>query len=145
MTDGSLTRSYDVALSFSGEDRVYVANVATALKAHGMTVFYDADEQATLWGEDLYVYLDKIYRRATHYCVMFISRSYAERLWTRHERMSTLSSLGEARSRPRSLRSRLGYHLHARRARATASTWSDRLAIDPTALATSLPRAARRW
>jgi hypothetical protein len=80
--------SYDVALSFSGEDRPYVAQVAAELRVEGVTVFYDADEQAALWGEDLYVYLDKIYRRAAHYCVMFISKSYAERLWTTHERMS---------------------------------------------------------
>src|ERR1019366_4364118 len=49
---------------------------------------YDKDEQAALWGEDLYVYLDNVYRKATQYCVMFISDAYARKLWTNHERMS---------------------------------------------------------
>ena len=88
MSNASGTGSYEVALSFAGEDRPYVAAVAAALKAVGVTVFYDADEQAALWGEDLYVYLDKIYRKATQYCVMFISEAYARKLWTNHERMS---------------------------------------------------------
>jgi hypothetical protein len=88
MNDEARTQSYEVALSFAGEDRPYVGEVVDRLKNLGITVFYDQDEQATLWGTDLYVYLDKVYRKATQYCVMFISKAYADKLWTNHERMS---------------------------------------------------------
>ena len=41
---------YDIALSFAGEDRAYVQEVATALQAAGVKVFYDEFETADLWG-----------------------------------------------------------------------------------------------
>jgi hypothetical protein len=88
MNDINGGRAYEVALSFAGEDREYVRKVADELKCLKITVFYDEDEQVDLWGSDLYVYLDKVYRKATQYCVMFISRAYASKLWTNHERMS---------------------------------------------------------
>ena len=51
---------YDVALSFAGENRVIVEQFAAILKAHGLNVFYDAWEQVTLWGRDLYQHLDDV-------------------------------------------------------------------------------------
>jgi len=80
--------SYDVSLSFAGEDRVYVQKVAKHLEAMGVRPFYDEHERVALWGKDLYAYLDDIYRNAARYCVVFVSSSYASRLWTNHERRS---------------------------------------------------------
>jgi hypothetical protein len=80
------TTEYDVALSFAGEDRVYVGEVARALKAIGITVFYDEFEQANLWGKSLVTHLDNIYRKRARYTVMFISKSYAEKRWPSYER-----------------------------------------------------------
>lgn len=79
---------YDVCLSFAGEDRPYVSQVAEGLKAAGVRVFYDRDMEAELWGQDLYAYLDDLYRNRARYCVMFISRHYAKKVWTNHERQS---------------------------------------------------------
>ena len=76
---------YEVCLSFAGEDRVYVERVASALRAEGVAVFYDLYEQADLWGKDLYQHLDLVYRERAQFCVIFISKAYAEKLWTRHE------------------------------------------------------------
>lgn len=45
---------FDVALSFSGEDRKYVEKVAYFLKKMGYSVFYDKYEKVSLWGKDLY-------------------------------------------------------------------------------------------
>jgi len=42
---------YDVALSFAGEDRVYVEKVAKYLKEKGIKVFYDDYEKTGLWGK----------------------------------------------------------------------------------------------
>ena len=77
---------YDVCLSFAGNDRDYVEKVAKALAGKGVRVFYDRYEEVGLWGKDLYCHLADIYESAARYCVMFISKHYAKRLWTNHER-----------------------------------------------------------
>ena len=79
---------WDICLSFAGEDRPYVEQVAEALRASRVRVFYDKYEQAALWGKDLYVHLDEVYRTKARFCVMFASKHYAEKLWTNHERSS---------------------------------------------------------
>ena len=76
---------YDVALSFAGEDRAYVKEVAGLLESADVRVFYDEYERAMLWGQDLYARLDDVYQHRAKYCVIFISRFYQDKLWTNHE------------------------------------------------------------
>lgn len=76
---------YDVALSFAGENRAYVEEVATRLRAAGISVFYDGFETAKLWGKNLIDHLAQIYGNS-RYVVMFISKEYVEKAWTTHER-----------------------------------------------------------
>lgn len=83
--------TYEVVLSFAGEDREYVERVAECLKKNNVKVFYDKYEEVTLWGKDLSEHLDKIYRGNARYCVMFLSKNYANKVWTRHERRSALA------------------------------------------------------
>jgi hypothetical protein len=96
---------YDVCLSFAGEDRDYVRAVASALKEKGIRVFFDEYEKVGLWGKDLYVHLDDVYKNAARFCIIFISKHYAEKLWTNHERRS---------AQERSLKENLEYILPAR-------------------------------
>ncbi|GAA0607812.1 hypothetical protein GCM10010174_26280 [Kutzneria viridogrisea] len=79
---------YDICLSFAGEQRVYVQQVAESLKSRNVRVFYDAYEQASLWGKDLYEHLDLIYRKRALYCIIFVSEDYSRKVWTGHERAS---------------------------------------------------------
>jgi TIR domain len=79
---------YDVCLSFAGEQRTYVLDVADALRSSGIRVFYDQYERAAFWGKDLYEHLDWVYRKAARYCLVFISSDYAAKVWTTHERRS---------------------------------------------------------
>jgi len=79
---------YHIAISFASENREVVEEYAQPLTENKVTVFYDKDEQANLWGKDLYERLDQIYRTQAEYCVMFISKDYAKKLWTNHERKS---------------------------------------------------------
>jgi hypothetical protein len=79
---------YDVALSFAGEDRKYVEETAEVLRSRGVRTFYDKYEVVPLWGKNLYTHLDEIYRRQAKYTVMFISRHYANKVWTNRERES---------------------------------------------------------
>jgi hypothetical protein len=79
---------YDVALSFAGEDRAIVEEFASRLKAKNIKVFHDEYESADMWGSDLVDHLVNIYSRKARYCVMFISRYYPLKKWTRVERMA---------------------------------------------------------
>jgi len=79
---------YDVCLSFAGEQRKYVDQVASHLVERGIKTFYDDYEQAELWGKDLYEHLDSVYRLKARYCVLFASADYARKVWTSHERKS---------------------------------------------------------
>ncbi len=73
---------YDVALSFAGEDRIYVDIIANELKSRGVKVFYDKFEVANLWGKDLYQYLSHIYKDNARFCVIFVSQNYKKKAWT---------------------------------------------------------------
>lgn len=79
---------YDLAISFAGEDRDVAAQIASALDAVGVRVFYDDYEKADLWGKDLYEYLADIYANHARYCLMLLSENYARKLWTNHERQN---------------------------------------------------------
>lgn len=85
-----MTRSveFEIALSFAGEDRDYVDQVANLLRDSGVKVFYDIFEEASLWGENLYDYLSDVYQNKALYTIMFISERYAGKLWTNLERQS---------------------------------------------------------
>lgn len=77
---------FDIALSFAGEDRVYVDKIANLLRNRGVKVFYDRFEETELWGKDLYVYLTDLYHKRAQFTIMFISASYGAKLWTNLER-----------------------------------------------------------
>jgi len=76
---------YDLALSFAGEDRAVVDELAATLTDEQVRVFYDDYEKADLWGKDLYQHLQAVYRDKARYCIVFVSEAYARKLWTRHE------------------------------------------------------------
>jgi hypothetical protein len=81
-----VVEKYDIALSFAGENRAYIEEVATGLKTAGIKVFYDAFESAELWGKNLVDHLAEIYANRARYVVMLISKEYVEKAWTTHER-----------------------------------------------------------
>jgi hypothetical protein len=79
---------YEVAISFAGEQRDAAEAIAKLLKAARVSVFYDKDEKANLWGKDLYVHLSEIYQHKAQYCILLASQEYAKKVWTNHERRS---------------------------------------------------------
>ena len=83
--------AYEVVLSFAGEEREYVEAVAEYLMNKNVKVFYDKYEEVTLWGKDLSEHLDKVYRGSARYCVIFISKNFANKIWTSYEKRSALA------------------------------------------------------
>lgn len=75
--------NFKVALSFPGERRGYVSEVATALKRRlrrGL-VFYDMDFTPQLARPNLDTLLQRIYRHNSELVVVFLSKEYEKKNW----------------------------------------------------------------
>jgi hypothetical protein len=90
-SDNTRVYEYDIALSYAGEQNRYVEDLATKLRNMGVRVFYDKFEEDSLWGKELTEVFDEIFRKRSRYCVIFISKEYAKKLWPSHERKSALA------------------------------------------------------
>lgn len=89
-TSPSATESYEyeAAFSFAGEKRNYVEKVANYVEDKGIHVFYDdfQEQEINMWGQNMIDYLQEIFDKKAKYCVMFISKEYAEKAWPNFER-----------------------------------------------------------
>lgn len=70
------SRQIDVAISYSSAQIRYVTNFATYLQQMGVIVWFYPFEEAQIVGEDLVVYLKRVYKEWAKLCVMFISKEY---------------------------------------------------------------------
>ena len=86
-------RTYQVALSFAGEQREYVEDVAQHLAARSVGVFYDGFHRTWLWGRDGTEAFHEVFAETSKFVVMFVSAEYVAKPWTRHERKSALSRM----------------------------------------------------
>jgi hypothetical protein len=84
---------YDVAISFSGTNRDFAERIAVRVRNAGFHVFYDNFYPEALWGKDLAVFFDNVFRRESRRCLVLISREYLERPWTEHERRSAMARM----------------------------------------------------
>ena len=91
LPDDEGLRPFQVALSFAGEQRDYVREVAKSLAARRIAVFYDEFESNVLWGRDGVEHFHQIYSQKTQYVIMFISAEYVAKAWTRLERRAAIS------------------------------------------------------
>lgn len=76
---------YDVALSFAGEDREVVEQIAIKLAENNIQVFYDEFEKTKLWGKRLSTHFQTIYGENTCFVVVFVSKEYSLKDWTNFE------------------------------------------------------------
>lgn len=82
---------FDIAVSFAGEDREFVESFVAGVKAAGHRVFYDAEHATEMWGANLVEYFDEVFRKRSRFAILFVSRHYAAKMWTRYERQSALA------------------------------------------------------
>lgn len=81
---------YDVAISFSGEDRLIARQIAESLRKRGIHIFFDEYAESELWGRNLYEYLTMIYE-ASRLCIVIVSESYTRSQWTSSELRNLVS------------------------------------------------------
>ena len=82
---------YDVALSFAGAQRVYVALVAERLRSRGVRVFYDEFYATAMIGQELISYLQQVYSHQSKAVAAFISADWVQKPYTTHERETALA------------------------------------------------------
>ena len=85
-----MNKKYDVALSFAGEQRVFVEGVARHLKASNLKVFYDEFENNSLWGNSLLEVIKDVYAKKSLYVVLFISEEYCSKAWPKLEAIHSI-------------------------------------------------------
>ncbi len=79
------TYSYDVAISFAGEQRDYALKLAQGLAKVGLRVFYDQWSTGELWGPDATKVLPIKYKELSMYVIPIFSKQYNSKFWTRFE------------------------------------------------------------
>src|SRR5260370_2171007 len=84
-------KPYEIAISFAGENRQFVGDVARELDSKGVRVFYDEFERVRLLGKDLVAYFGEVYGKQARFCAMFISEHYIRKAWTQLERQHAQS------------------------------------------------------
>ena len=88
---------YDVAISFAGPQSDLAERLAKRVRDTGFEVFYDGFCPEQLWGKDLAVFFDDVFRKQARYCVILVSEEYVERDWTNHERQSAVARMIESK------------------------------------------------
>jgi len=81
---------YDIVISYASENRGYVKQVADYLKSKNVKLFYDQHQESQLWGRDLSMELEVVYKSLGRYCLMFVSKYYAAKAWPTLERKSAM-------------------------------------------------------
>lgn len=81
----ALPEKFDLAISVAGPDREHARELAIMLQQAGYTVFYDELYADALWGADLALIFDDIFRKRSRYCIIFISKAYRDSVWTIYE------------------------------------------------------------
>jgi len=84
---------WDVAVSYAGKDQAFVTAVVERLEHAGLRVFYAAlpEAQSYLWGKELGLVLQTIYREKAAYCLVFVSTHYVQSAYTKLEFRTALS------------------------------------------------------
>ena len=78
--------TYDITISYAGEDREPAYALANALAKRHVHVFFDQFNQVELWGRNLVDTLADIYGNRARYCILFLSKHSAMKKWPRLER-----------------------------------------------------------
>ena len=88
---------FDATLSFAGEDRAYVEEVAETLKSAGIRAFLDDDSPAGTGDQDPAEFFDSVFRTRSRFVILFLSLHYADQAWARPERRDAILQAVEER------------------------------------------------
>lgn len=85
-----MDQNFDLALSFAGTERDYARAIAAIVESNGVKVYLDELYQTEMWGQNLIETLADIYENRARYCLVIVSKEYAQRIYTNVERRAAL-------------------------------------------------------
>lgn len=91
-------KKYHVALSFAGEQRDFVEDVAKYLRSSGLRVFYDGFEKNSIWGKSQLEVFQNVYAEESDYVVLFISKDYCSKPWPSFEAQHSIMRILQGES-----------------------------------------------
>ena len=91
--------NFDVAISFAGAQREIAEAIATIVRDAGFEVFYDRFFPEQLWGKDLAIFFDDVFRKQSRFCLVVVSQDYINGEWTNRERQSAVERAINERGR----------------------------------------------
>jgi hypothetical protein len=80
--------TYDVAISYAGEDVLVAGELASLLRHRGLDVFFGEEQRAELLGRNLHDELHAIYGARSRFGILIASRHYATKPWAALERQA---------------------------------------------------------
>ncbi|WP_251037358.1 ATPase [Paenibacillus albidus] len=92
--DITFKSNYDFAFSFAGENRSVVEDLFENLSERELSVFYDKNEQHRIVAVDVEEYLGPIYRTEALFIVVFLSKEYPKKIWTKFESVNFKDRFG---------------------------------------------------
>jgi hypothetical protein len=92
-TTSQSTPEWDLAISYASEDEKLAAAIHKGLKAR-FRVFFAAEQEAYLWGEQLGDALPKLYGERSRFVLVISSAAYVAKYWPRVELHAAKESLG---------------------------------------------------
>jgi len=81
---------YDIALSYAGEQEIYVSRVARLLEAEGFQVFFAPECEDEFLGKDMITEFYRIYRYNSLFVAAFVTEDYVKKDITIHEAKTAL-------------------------------------------------------
>lgn len=86
MPHNNVLKNFQIAISYASENKDIAEGIAYGLKKDNIEVFYDGFFPAELWGEDLDVILQSIFRDKADFCLILVSKYYIDKYWTTKEK-----------------------------------------------------------
>lgn len=84
-------KNFDIAISYASENKDIAEGIAYGLKKDNVEVFYDGFFPVELWGEDLDIILESIFRDKANFCLILVSKYYIDKYWTTKEKTSAIA------------------------------------------------------
>lgn len=83
--DAETHYEFEAALSFAGEDRTFVSQVAKFLKDKKINIYYDDNDKHNIVSQNVPNRLQEIFTHKSRRCIIFISKYYYEKKYTMFE------------------------------------------------------------
>lgn len=84
--------TYDVAISYAGENEKIAIEVHDALKQRGISCYLAVLKRGVLWGKRLDKVFEQVFGEQAHYVIVLVSKEYKGKIWTDYELQTAIQS-----------------------------------------------------